>query len=557
MSVTLFERHRDVLDRAVTAIRDRGYWSAFSEIPSGKIYGETAAADGLASFQALLGKPFPLADQPATIDWGSSETNPYGTTLGITYPLSDISALISASRLAANGWRKTTVEERTGVCLEILHRLNARSFELAHAVMQTTGQGFVMAFQAGAPHAQDRGLEAVAYAYEEMMRVPQHAAWEKPQGKADPLKLDKTFRLVPRGIGLVIGCSTFPTWNSYGGLFASLATGNAVIVKPHPASVLPLAITVQVARDVLREAGYDPNTVLLAADTADQPITKELAMRPEIGIIDYTGSSAFGDWLEANARHAVVHTEKAGVNWIVIDSTDDLKGMARNIAFSLSLYSGQMCTTPQNIFIPADGITADGTHVAFDQVVGAVKTATDKLLGDPERAVEVLGAIKSEDTVARLESAQASGAVARPSAALGHPKFPDARVHTPLILKTDATDEAAYLTERFGPISLMIATNGTADSLTRAAGSARDHGAITASVYSTDPVVLEAAEAAAMDGGVALSCNLTGGVFVNQSAAYSDFHVSGANPAGNASLTDGAFVTGRFRVVQVRRPAAA
>ena len=42
-----------------------------------------------------------------------------------------------------------------------LHRLNRRSFEIANAVMHTTGQGFMMAFQAGGPHAQDRGLEAV------------------------------------------------------------------------------------------------------------------------------------------------------------------------------------------------------------------------------------------------------------------------------------------------------------------------------------------------------------------------------------------------------------
>ena len=47
---------------------------------------------------------------------------------------------------------------------EILDRLNKRSFEIATAVMMTTGQGWMMAFQAGAPHAQDRGLEAVAYA---------------------------------------------------------------------------------------------------------------------------------------------------------------------------------------------------------------------------------------------------------------------------------------------------------------------------------------------------------------------------------------------------------
>ena len=42
-----------------------------------------------------------------------------------------------------------------------------------------------------------------------------------------------------------------------------------------------------------------------------------------------------------------------------------------------------------------------------------------------------------------------------------------------------------------------------------------------------------------------------------ESAAFSDFHVTGANPAGNASLTDAAFVANRFRVVMWRRPAAA
>ena len=51
--------------------------------------------------------------------------------------------------------------------MEILARLNARSFEIANAVMHTSGQAFVMAFQAGGPHAQDRALEAVAYAYAE------------------------------------------------------------------------------------------------------------------------------------------------------------------------------------------------------------------------------------------------------------------------------------------------------------------------------------------------------------------------------------------------------
>ena len=132
---------------------------------------------------------------------------------------------------------------------------------------------------------------------------------------------------MPRGIALLIGCNTFPTWNGYPGLFASLATGNAVLVKPHPRAVLPLALTVQIAREVLAEAGFDPNLVALAAERPGEGIAKTLAIRPEIRIIDYTGSTAFGDWLEANARQAQVYTEKAGVNTVVVDSTDDYKGM--------------------------------------------------------------------------------------------------------------------------------------------------------------------------------------------------------------------------------------
>ena len=79
------------------------------------------------------------------------------------------------------------------------------------------------------------------------------------------------------------------------------------------------------------------------------------------------------------------------------------------------------------------------------------------------------------------------------------------------------------------------------------------HEAKKAGVMVQVHAVSSRAMVAAVDAGVHLSCNLTGGVFVNQSAAFSDFHASGANPAANASLTDGAYVANRFRIVQSRR----
>ncbi len=555
MSPTLFERHEKTLRAAVSAFHSRTGWSAYPEVPSGKIYGETAKEDGLSAFHARLQKEFAL-DQPGSGGRVGHELSPYGLALGVAYPKPDLDILLPAARKAGYRWGRASIETRLGVCLEILDRLNKRSFEMAGAVMHTTGQGFMMAFQAGGPHAQDRGLEALAYAYDAMKQCPQRVTWEKQVGKNEVVKLDKTFRILPRGVAVVVGCSTFPTWNGYPGLFASLATGNAVVVKPHPGAILPLAITVEVARTVLSEQGWDANVVTLAADRADAPITQELVMRPEVGIVDYTGGPAFGTWIEENARHAVVFTEKAGVNSVVLDSASDLKAVTSNLAFSLSLYSGQMCTTPQNIFIPADGIRVGDEQKSFEDVASAIVQAVNRLLGDPRRASELLGAIQNEETVQRIEqAARAGGEVLRASEPMANERFPEARVRSPLILKVNADQRHLFMREVFGPIAYLIATENTEQSLALAAEAARECGAITASVYSTDASVLALAEDVMGEAGAALSCNLTGQCFVNQSAAFSDFHVSGANPAGNATLCDAAFVANRFRFVQSRRPA--
>ncbi|MEM5372121.1 phenylacetic acid degradation protein PaaN [Paraburkholderia azotifigens] len=553
MTHTLFTKHEDTLQKALAAIETRGYWSPFSEMPSPKVYGETANADGESAFKAHLNKTFEL-DQPSTGETVGAERSPFGFPLGIRYPKSDPDALIAAAASAQRQWREAGPKAWVGVSLEILARINRVSFEIGYSVMHTTGQAFMMAFQAGGPHAQDRALEAVAYAWDQLRRIPADAHWEKPQGKNPPLAMQKRFKIVPRGTGLVLGCCTFPTWNGYPGLFADLATGNTVIVKPHPGAILPLAITVRVARDVLREAGFDPNVVtLLATNPNDGELVQALAQRPEIKLIDFTGSTQNGTWLERNAHQAQVFTEKAGVNQIVIDSVDDLTSAARNIAFSLALYSGQMCTAPQNIYVPRDGIrTAEGT-IPFEAVAEAIAGAVQKLGSDAARAVELLGAIQNDGVVQRIDEARKLGRVLADSQSLEHPAFAEARVRTPLVLQLDAaTDEAKFTKEWFGPISFVIATDSTAQSLELAGRIAAEHGALTLSVYSTDDKVIDAATEASIQGGVALSINLTGGVFVNQSAAFSDFHGTGANPAANAALSDAAFVANRFRVVQSR-----
>ncbi len=546
----LIERHRETLEAAIAANVERGYWTPYPEAP--KAYGEDAPAAGKAAFEGYLDQRFPL-EQAGSVDWAGGEVSPYGRPLGITYPCADTAELLAAAGAAIPAWRDAGIEVRAAVVLEILARLNARSAELAEAVAHTTGQGPAMAFQAGAPHAQDRALEAVAWAVAEMRSVPAEALWEKPQGKRPPLRLSKRFTVVPRGIALVIGCNTFPTWNGYPGLFASLVCGNPVVVKPSSRAILPLAITVAVAREVLAEAGFSPDLVSLAVGRPGERVAAELALRPEVKLIDYTGSTEFGDWLEREASQAVVFTEKAGVNVVVVDSTDDYKGLLGNLAFTLSLYSGQMCTTTQNLLVPRDGIETDQGHRSFEEFGSDLAAAIEGLLGDDARATAILGAIAGEAISTRLDKASELGEVVLASRRIEHPQFPEAEVRTPALIAVEGPDDPAATSEQFGPIALLVPTGSTAESIEAMRLGISAHGAITAGIYSTDEEVLEAAEAAALDAGVALSCNLTQGVFVNQSAAYSDFHGTALNPAGSAALTDAAFVAPRFGVVQVRR----
>jgi len=548
----LFKRHQSTLEQALQTIGSRAFWTPYPEVPSEKVYGEGARQRGEEAFNELLHKPFVLAGHPGAT-YGGEEYSPHGLNLGITYPLAGADALVEAAYAAGTAWAKASLQQRMGVCLEILHRLNQRSFLLAHATMHTSGQGFPMAFQAGGPHAQDRGLEALAYAWRSMAAIPSEAAWTKPMGRGQSVSLEKHWRIMPRGIALTIGCRTFPTWNTYSGFFASLVCGNPVIAKPHPAAILPMALTVQTAREVLVEQGFSPNVVLLAAETVTEPgLAKSLAQHPQVALIDYTGSAHFGDWLRAHAATPLIYTEETGVNSIVISATDDFQAMCANIAFSLALYSGQMCTSPQNIFIPRDGIQAGDQHLSYAQVVQGLNQALDQLLDDPQRASMICGAIVNPDILQHLESLSQQAKVVRASAPFAADS--KARTASPLMLEADFEQVELYGQEHFGPVSFVIPAPDTCAAIQRAASLAKQHGAITAALYEQDPQQTEQAIEAFAQAGVNLSINLLHGIYVNQSAAFSDFHVTGANPAGNACLSDDAFVANRYRVVMWRRP---
>jgi phenylacetic acid degradation protein paaN len=550
--MSLTDTNRSIVQNAVQAIHSRTFYAQYPEHPKG--YGEEVPVAGLAAYQAQLGHQFAGLLQQHPTGWIGEEVSPYTMQpLAISYPTYEVDTLIIRAGRAFGQWRQATADDRADVLVDALERVKARFFEIAHATQHTTGQSFMMSFQASGPHAADRALEAIAMGWEELSRFPAAIVWEKPMGKSS-IKLDKTYKAIPKGIALVIGCSTFPTWNTVPGLFASLITGNTVIVKPHPKSIYPIAIVVAEIQAALAAHGYDPNVCQLAVDASDKLITKQLTEHPLVKIIDYTGGSTFGNYVES-IKGKTTFTEKAGVNSIIIDSVADFVPVAQNLAFSTSLYSGQMCTAPQNIFIPATGIKTAAGQMSYDETVQALIAAIAGLTQDPKMGAGTLGAIQNEATMRRINSVRDIATVLLEPQPAIHAEYPAARTSTPIVLAVDAKDTGIYENELFGPIVLIIKTRDTAQSIELARDMAAHHGAITCGAYTTDMAVAQTIEEEMESVFAPVSLNLTGGIFVNQHASFSDFHVTGGNPAGNASFTNPEYVTKRFVWVGHRRNA--
>ncbi len=553
----LFQKHRALLDKAIDACTHRYAWTAYPESPSSRIHGKEIPAQAKEDYAAMVGRPFEM-DLPGSHGLVGEEVSPYTREpLGIGYPRIDPAVACNAARDAMPAWRDADVATRVGICLEMLDRLGQAPalFVNAHATMHTAGQSFIMAFAGCGANALDRGLEGLAYAWKAMRDVPATATWERQFGAPPAVTLEKRYRLMPRGVNVVITCATFPQWNGYPAIMASLATGNAVVVKPHPNCLLPVALFVRTMREVLADEGFDPGLVTMVADTRSEPATIPLLDHPATAIVDFTGGPAFGAYIEKEYGHLQVYTETAGCNSVVIESTDDFGSMCRWVAHSMCQASAQMCTSVQNIFVPRDGIVADGDRLSFEEVASGLVDAVESHIADPKHTAFLCGALVDDSVQENIDRVRdqtpALGSVLRDSAPYAHPEYPVARTATPLVVATEADNKGFYGREHFGPVSFLIATDDAEHALSRATEDVREHGAITSHVYSANPGFQAQAAEAYADAGASLSINLVG-MPINFAAAYGDYHVTGLNPAGNACLTDLAFVAGRFRIVQQR-----
>jgi phenylacetic acid degradation protein paaN len=527
----------------IKANHERKFFFHFNENP--KSYPENLQAEGLAEFQKKFNSNYILPSGETAAYYGE-EISPYlQTGLGIHYPRPDVETLVAKAESSFNAWRNISLDERFRILAKTLENVSHRFFEIAYATMHTTGQSFLMSFQASGPHACDRALEVMVTGYEQLTYYPGQVEWVKNMGKFD-LRLNKTYKAIPKGVGLVIGCSTFPTWNTVPGVYADLITGNSVIIKPHPKAVYPIAVFIEEMQKVFVENNLPAEIVQLAVDGSENPITKQLAEHKSVKLIDYTGGNLFGNYVESLGK--TCFTEKAGINSVILDSCENIDAVAQNIAFSVSLYSGQMCTAPQNVYISSEGVKTPEKILTYEEVQEKISAAIRGLMENPKAAAPTLGAIQNDQTLNRInEKLRSNSATAiQLETKVANAEFADARIQTPSIITANAGEQAKYLEEVFGPLIFLVKTENREESLKIVSKSAKDHGAITCLAYTTDKDYMNRVEDVMNSVFTPVSFNFTGAAFVNQHAAFSDLHVSGGNPSGNATFTNTEFINKRY-----------
>ncbi len=548
---------RDARSRRRSDRRVAATGRPFPESPSPKVYGEGAAEAGKAKFDALLNQPLsadaaghrrhrPAASARRTASGSASPTrSPTSTDCSRrSRRRRPDGARPVRRRGSASASRSSTASTRrasrspTRSCTRRARRSSWRS-RPADRTRRT----------AGSKRSPTRGTRCGA--------CPRRRMWEKPQGKNEPVRMEKRFRIVPRGVALVIGCSTFPTWNGYPGHFRRASppatrSSSSRIRMRSCRSRSPCGSRAK----CWPKAGFDPNVVTLVAHDAGDNIGADARAAPRgqaSSISPAARRTAAGSRSTRGRRRSTPKRPASTRSSSTRPPTS--RALARNLAFSLVALHGP------DVHGAAEHLRAEGRHRHRGRAPD-VRPGRRRARGGRATSCSPIRRARSRCSAPCRTKACCGGSRRRARSATivldtrtdrASRSSPRRPIRTPLIVKLD-DGRSRDVPER------MVRPDRVRHRDRRHRREPRDRARRRRGPRRADDVgLLDAATTSstraidvAEDAGVALSINLTGGVFVNQSAAFSDFHGTGANPAANAALTDAAYVANRFRVVQHR-----
>lgn len=290
--------------------------------------------------------------------------------------------------------------------------------------------------------------------------------------------------LTPRpGVAVHVNAFNFPAWGLAEKAACAILAGMPVISKPGTATAM---LTWAMVRAVVEAEVLPAGVLSLVVGSA-----RDLLDHLEWGdVVAFTGSADTGEQMRRHPRVLAtgvpVNVEADSLNAAVLapdaeEATYD--AFIRDVAREMTQKAGQKCTATRRIFVPEDRL--DEVIEDLGERLGRTRVgdpASDEVTMGPLSSRGQLDAARKGITTLLGECDVAWGEVERgalPGVADGKGFFV-----TPLLLKARPGAEAVHALEVFGPVSTLIAYDGSAAAA--AEGVRRGEGSLVCSVYGDD-----------------------------------------------------------------------
>jgi alpha-ketoglutaric semialdehyde dehydrogenase len=298
----------------------------------------------------------------------------------------DVEIAVVRAREAFFEWREQPASVRGGALANIADDVEKWAEELVRFTVMEVGKPI------GEARAEVKQAVAILRYYAQMVLAP--------EGETYPASRSKDWlitRRYPLGVCVLITPWNFPVVIPVWKFAPALGYGNAVVLKPAPASTVIAGTLAPIVARHLPEGVFQ--VVPGGAETGEL-----LVEHPNVAAVSFTGSIGVGRTVarQAVSRAAKVQCETGGQNPSVVLADADLDRAAKTIAYAAMGYAGQKRTATSQVI--AEDIVYEELR---DRLVAAVEELE---VVDPGKETCQVGPMIEEDSrSSTLEALARSG----------------------------------------------------------------------------------------------------------------------------------------------------
>lgn len=347
---------------------------------------------------------------------------------------------IAAAERAFGAWSRTTAYRRAELLLKAHALMTERHEALARTMTEEQGKPL-----RAARNEVRYGADFLLWFAEEAKRV---------NGEILPsARPDQRFMVLHQPVGVVAAITpwNYPVSMITRKLGPALAAGCTVVLKP--AEATPLS-AVAMTR-IFEEAGFPPGVVNLVTASDPVPIGAEFTSHPAVAKLTFTGSTAVGRRLAAEAagRMKRVSMELGGHAPFIVCKDADPVHAAKGGSLVKFLNTGQACISPNRFYVH------EAVYAPF------VETLTERVramkAGSGLEEGVAVGPLVNEAAVEKVDrqvrDAVEKGAELRAGGArLTEGALANGHFYAPTVLAGVAPDMLIHREETFGPVAPVI-----------------------------------------------------------------------------------------------------